>query len=118
MVSTQITTALSGEKKSTGGWGKLEGGRNGRGSIGLNLDTLADKDVIDIFHFKARNTASEKGIALGELMFEMFSVATESESLAMPVFLVTGGSGGSTGGASRMLRVALERRKERSKGGE
>lgn len=51
--------------------------------------------------------AFEKGNALGELMFEMFAVATEGERLTMPVFLLAGSAGGCASGASGMLRVAL-----------
>jgi hypothetical protein len=56
---------------------------------------------------KIRDTAFEKGIALGELMFEVFGVATEGERLTMPVFLLAGGAGCCASGASGMLRVAL-----------
>ena len=56
---------------------------------------------------KVRDTAFEKGIALGELMFEVFGVATEGERLTMPVFLLAGGAGCCASGASGMLRVAL-----------
>lgn len=42
-------------------------------------------------------------------MFEMFSMSAEGESLTVSIFLVTGGSSGCTGGASRMFRVALKR---------
>ena len=73
--------------------GELERGGDRR-STGLDLDGFTGEDLIQVFHFKARDTAFEKGIALGEFVFEMFGVATEGESLTMPVFLVAGGSGG------------------------
>jgi hypothetical protein len=88
-------------------WGELERGGDRRRSTGLDLDAFTGEELFQVFHFKARDTAFEKGITLGELVFEMFGVATEGESLTMPVFLVAGGSGGSTSGASRVLRVAL-----------
>jgi hypothetical protein len=99
------------EKKKirTRAGGELEGGGNGRGCTGLKLDAFTDEDIVEIFHIKARNTALEKSITLCELVFEMFSMSAEGESLTMSVFLVTGGSGGCTGGASRMFRVALKR---------
>ena len=95
------------QKKRTWARRELEGGRNGRESIVLNLDAFTNKNVIDIFHLKARNTVFEKGITLGELVFEMFSVATEGESLTMSVFLVTGGSGG----RANQFRVLCRRRR-------
>ena len=99
-------TWASKEKKQTGPCGELEGGGDRR-SIGLDLDALTDEDIIQIIHIKVRNTAFEKGFALGELMFEMLGVATEGERLTMPVFLLAGGAGGCASGASGMLRVAL-----------
>ncbi|KAH9069691.1 hypothetical protein EDB83DRAFT_2314084 [Lactarius deliciosus] len=56
---------------------------------------------------KARNTAFENGIALGEFLFEMFSVTTKSEGLTVPVLLVTGSAGGCTSGASWVLTVRI-----------
>jgi len=98
------------KKLRTRACGELEGGGNGsRGGTGLDLDAFTDEDVVDIFHIKARNTAFEKSITLCEPVFEMFSMSAEGESLSMSVFLVTGGSGGCAGGASRMFRVALKR---------
>lgn len=94
-------------EKHTGTRGELEGGRNRRRSTGLDLDALADEKIIQVVYIKTRNTAFEKGVALSKLVFEMFSVAAQGESLTMPVFLVAGGSGGCASGASRMLRVAL-----------
>lgn len=44
--------------------GELEGGGNGRGSSGLDLDAFTDEDVVEIFHIKARNTTFEKSITL------------------------------------------------------
>jgi hypothetical protein len=88
--------------------GELEGGGNGRGGTGLDLDAFTDEDVLEIVHIKARNTTFEKSITLCELVFEMFGMSAEGESLTVPIFLVTGGSGGCTGGASRMFRVALK----------
>ena len=88
--------------------GELEGGGNRR-SIGLELDTFTDEDLIQVFQIKVRDTAFEKGITLGELVFEMFGVATKGESLTMPVLLVAGGSSSCTSGASRVLRIALQR---------
>jgi len=87
-------------------WGELEGGGDRR-SISLDLDTFTDEDLLQVIYIKARDTAFEKGIALCELVFEMFGVATKGESLTMPVFLVAGGSGSCTSSASRMFRVAL-----------
>lgn len=107
---TKITGAPSGKlapKKRTGTGSELERGRHGRGSAGLDFDAFTNEHVIEIFHLKARDTAFEKGIALGELVFEMFSVAAESEGLTMSVLLVTGGPGGCAGGASWMFRIAL-----------
>ena len=100
-----ITWAPKGEKR-TRTWGELEGGGDRR-SIGIELDALTDENLIQIVHMKVRDTAFEKGIALGELMFEMFGVATEGERLTMPVFLLASGAGGCASGASGMLRVAL-----------
>jgi hypothetical protein len=99
-----ITWALKGRKKRT--CGELEGGGDRR-SIALDLDALADENSFQIIHIKVRHTAFEKGIALGELMFKMFGVATEGERLTMPVFLLAGGAGGCASSASGMLRVAL-----------
>ena len=101
-----IRWAPKERKIRTGTCGELEGGSD-RVSIGLNLDALTDEDLIQIVQMKVRDTAFEKGIALGELMFEMFGMATEGESLTMPVFLLARGAGGCASGASGMLRVAL-----------
>jgi hypothetical protein len=102
-----ITWAPKGRKKKrTGTCGELEGGGDRR-SIGIDLNALTDEDLIQIIYIKARDTAFKKGIALGELMLEMFGVATEGEGLTMPVFLLAGGAGGCASGASGMLRVAL-----------
>jgi hypothetical protein len=87
-------------------WGELEGGRDRR-TIGLDLDAFTDEDLIQVVYVKARDTSFEEGIALGELVFEMFCVATRGESLTMPILLVAGGSGSRTSGTSRMFRVAL-----------
>lgn len=105
MWSWNVRIAL-GRRTATGTCGELEGGGDRR-SIGLNLDALTDEDFIQIIQMKVRDTAFEKGIALGEPMFEMFAVATEGERLTMPVFLLAGGAGGCASGASGMLRVAL-----------
>lgn len=86
-------------------WGELEGG--GERNIGLNLDTFTNEDLLQVIHIKASDTAFEKGIALGEFVFEMFGVAARGESLTMPVFLVAGGSGSCASGASRMFRITL-----------
>jgi hypothetical protein len=101
-----IIWAPKRRKKRTGTWGELEGGGD-RGSIGVDLDALTDEDLIQIIYIKVRDTAFEKGIALGELMFEMFGMAAEGERLTMPVFLLAGGAGGCASGTSGMLRVAL-----------
>jgi hypothetical protein len=93
----------------------LERGRNRRRSIGLYLDTFADEKVVEIFHFKAREAAFEKGITLGKFVFEMLSVTAESESLTMPVLLMARSSGSCTSGTSWMFRVALLKIKEMSK---
>jgi hypothetical protein len=82
--------------------GELEGGRDRR-TIGLDLDAFTDENLIQIFQFKARDTALEEGITLGELVFEMFGVATKGESLTVPVLLMAGGSGSCTSSASRVL---------------
>jgi hypothetical protein len=91
----------------------LERGRDGRRSIGLYLDTFANEKVVEIFHFKARDAAFEKGIALGEFMFEMLGVTAESESLTVSVLLMARGSSSCTSGTSWMFRVALLKIKER-----
>jgi hypothetical protein len=101
-----IIWALKGRKKRTGTCGELEGGGDRR-SIAVDLDALTDENPFQIIHIKVRDTAFDKGIALGELMFEMFGVATEGERLTMPVFLLAGGAGGCASSASGMLRVAL-----------
>lgn len=88
--------------------GELEGGRDRR-SIGFHLDAFTDEYLIQVFQIKVRDTAFEKSITLGELVFEMFGVATKGESLTMPVLLVARGSGSCTSGASRVFRIALER---------
>lgn len=100
------TWAPKGRKKRTGTCGELEGGGDRR-SIDVDMDALTDEDLIQIIDIKVRDTAFEKGIALGELMFEVFGVATEGERLTMPVFLLASGAGGCASGASGMLRVAL-----------
>ena len=88
----------------------MERGRNGRRSIGLDLDAFADENVFQIFHFKARDAAFEKGIALGELVFEMLCMTTKGERLTMPILLMASSSGGCTSGASWMLGIALFKR--------
>ena len=103
-MNTRITV---GQKKNTGSRSELEGTRNGGRYTGLDFDAFTGEEVLQVFHIKARDTAFKKGVTLSELMFKMFGMATKGESLAMPVFLVAGGSGGCAGGASRMLRVAL-----------
>lgn len=82
--------------------GELEGGGDRR-TIGLDLDAFTDENVIQVFQVKVRDTALEEGITLGELVFEMFGVATKGESLTVPVLLVAGGSGSRTSSASRVL---------------
>jgi hypothetical protein len=53
--------------------------------------------------------AFEKGVALGELVFEILGVAARSEGLTMSVLLMTRSSGSCTGGTSWVFRVALYR---------
>ena len=86
--------------------GELEGSGNRRSTV-LDLDALTGEDFIQIILIEVRDMAFEKGNALGELMLEMFAVATEGERLTMPVFLLAGSASGCASGASGMLRVAL-----------
>ena len=102
-----IYERLKGEKRTVT-CVELEGGRDRR-SIRLDLNAFTDENLIQVFQIKIRDTTFEKGIALGELVFEMFGVATKGESLTMPVLLVAGGSGCCTSGASRVFRIALQR---------
>lgn len=49
----------------------------------------------------------EEGVALEELAFDTLCMAAGSEGLPVAVLLVADGAGSGTGGAARMLRVAL-----------
>ena len=91
----------------------MERARDGGRGIGLYLDIFANENVVEIFHFKARDAAFEKGITLSEFMFEMLGVTTESESLTVPVLLMARCSSSCTSGTSWMFRVALLKIKEK-----
>jgi hypothetical protein len=85
----------------------LEGGGNRRRYSWLYFYPLTSEYVVQIIHFKARNTAFKDGIALSEFLFEMFGVTAKSEGLAVPVLLMTSGTRGCTSGASWVFRIAL-----------
>ena len=73
-----------------------------------DLDPLPDEDVIKLFELKTGVVTFEKGLALGNLLLNAFSVSTGCEGLAMSVLLMADGTGCSARCASRVLGVALE----------
>jgi hypothetical protein len=86
------------------------------GSMGIYFDSFTDEDLVQIFGIKPWDVAFEKGIALGELVFEILGVTARSEGLTISVFLVTRSSGSCTGGTSWVFRVTLiEKRKVRKR---
>ena len=87
-------------------WNEAEIGRE---ALTSTSDSFTAEDFVQIFHTKPWDVAFEKGIALGELVFEILGVTPKSEGLAMSVFLVTRSSGSFTGGTSWVFRVTLYR---------
>lgn len=84
----------------------MEGRRDGI-VASVNVNALARENVVEVLEGEAGVMTPEKGLALQQLALDAFGVAARGEGLAMAVFLLADGACGSTGGAPRMLRVAL-----------
>ena len=81
------------------------------GSINSEIyfESFTDEDLVQVFRIKPYDVAFAKGIALGELVFEILGVTPKSEGLTMSVLSMTRSSGSCTGCTSWVSRVAFDR---------
>lgn len=75
--------------------------------VDIDLDALAVANLVERLEGEAGVVPLEEGVALEELAFDTLCMAAGSEGLPVAVLLVADGAGSGTGGAARMLRVAL-----------
>ncbi len=106
--------AAAGARRGRVG-GKLEGIADG-GVVGVDVDALACADGVEVVEVEEGVVALEEGLALSELALEPLCVAAGGEGLAMAVFLLAGGACGGTGGAARVLGVALGEEEDSRRG--
>ena len=66
----------------------------------VNLNAFPLNNLVKILEIESIDVTFEKSVALAELMFEMISVTSRSQSLSVSVFLVANRACSSTSGAS------------------
>ena len=66
----------------------------------VNLNAFPLNNLVKILEIESIDVTFEKSVALAELMFEMISVTSRSQSLPVSVFLVANRACSSTSGAS------------------
>jgi len=94
------------ESPACAGLGELKCCRHARASI--DIDAFPRKNLIEIIEIEIRDIMLQKGIALGELAFDVFGVTTRGKGLTVPVFLMAKSTSCRTSRTSWMLRIALD----------
>ena len=79
-----------------------------------DFDALPGKDLVEVVEIEAGDKALQEGIALQELVFDAFGVASSDQRLPVSVLLMTRRACGCTGGAPGMLGITLREVRFRS----
>lgn len=87
----------------------LESGVGRRRGDCCNIDSLSGETFIDSIDGEAWNMVLEESSALSKEILDALCVPARGKGLSVSVLLMTDGTRGSTGGAARMLGIALGR---------